>query len=536
MLNDTTISSMGSPERQSRIGPPAFVSPVTNRTSSLQNLSETFTHSHSASASFDSRDRPASTDEMAESRNAAYRSSQLDSPVSSRSSHHHGQGYGSRDSGGQQQLLSSRMSLPRRPPRGSAAGLEAELSLGENDPEDMEVLDRTPRHGPSNAAAGDEPPAGPLAQQQQSPRRGSESHVENKQLPPLPNSAPIPSAGLGRATVQGDSGSSTAQFLVSPSTAQGTISQRRQSRGTDGLPVTGGSHCGSIDGLPTTSGALFPSSSGINQPQPPLAAAPPRIRTRSQPNRSSQPPSNGVPPLPNNVRHKASFGSSYQARIASASSSTSHGNGAGGLRISTDHGASLAPPPSGFSTASTPRSLPIPLPGSSVTVGSLISPIPESQPREIIHRPFHVLRMLCLSMDPESSGAYLSGTLHLSSAVWKPSNWSKIGPNGQVIKPLGPPKILAQDVKVRVLESLIMHLEIIKQAGGRLFDGKRQILYNGGTPNGAQTMLQAVCEDLCGSLDALDEEMDQCHKLLSKAGVDVGPWKGKGKKTGVSGQ
>ena len=135
-------------------------------------------------------------------------------------------------------------------------------------------------------------------------------------------------------------------------------------------------------------------------------------------------------------------------------------------------------------------------------------------------------------MDPESSGAYLTGAIHISSAVWKPSNWAKATAPG--IKPLGPPKIVAQDVKARVLEALIIHMEIIKQAGMTMLNGQRDQRHGSILAN-SDRMAEAVVDELCKALDGLDEEMDQSHKMLVKNGVMVGSWKGKGKKLGVGG-
>ena len=135
-------------------------------------------------------------------------------------------------------------------------------------------------------------------------------------------------------------------------------------------------------------------------------------------------------------------------------------------------------------------------------------------------------------MDPESSGSYLTGALHISPAVWKPSNWAKASTNPN-LKPLAPPKIVAQDVKVRCIEALLLHFDIIRQAGAGLLDGTREGRYGvSQNRSGATINVRTVAEEFCGALDGLDEEMDLGYKALIKGGVSVGSWKGK--KSGVS--
>lgn len=283
-----------------------------------------------------------------------------------------------------------------------------------------------------------------------------------------------------------------------------------------------------IDGLPASS-IPFPGisqrSASSTNPSPvlPSEVFEARARTRSQP--ETRLPQLRRQSSQSDLDVPSSTLSSVD-KSASISSQPNHG-----LRINTDKG-SLAPL-SGISTRSTPstsRSLP-PLPNTTASAaGSLISPLPEAQPSDIIHRPFHLLRILHSSMDPESSGSYLTGAIHISSPVWKPSNRAKASS-----KALAPPKITAQDVKVRCIEALLLHFEIIRKTGSGLFDGPKDGRY-GARPGlalgTAGKRVTVIAEEFCGALDGLDEEMDQGYKALMKGGVSVGGWKGK--KTGVS--
>ncbi|WVF65637.1 hypothetical protein IAT40_000368 [Kwoniella sp. CBS 6097] len=398
------------------------------------------------------------------------------------------------------------------------------------------------------------------------------------------------------------SGSGLGTFLVSPTILQGTISQRRQSR-----PVSGNmsaaleqmqiqahqyddhqhqhQHQRSVTQLPIQArdpSSSFPVSSSNSSIRSTSASSigtsiGTRIRAKSQPGNRPSIHGGDLPPVPPaTLRHKASFSSSSQLgtgiipQIQRQSVSPNLGSdgripsSSGGLRINTEHahsqsgeggvggGASgLAPPITIASRTGSPRSLP-PLPDTAVGsilstgAGSLISPLPESQPMEVIHRPFHLLRIIHSSMDPDSSGSYLTGAIHISSAVWNPTNWSKFpssghghghghghpssqgqgqgqGGNGKLIAPA---KIMAQETKVRCIEALILHFEAVRFTGQALLSGPRDKVRTGkGVSEGGK-----IAEEFCVALDELDEEMDNTHKSLVKQGVSVGGWKGK--KTG----
>lgn len=80
------------------------------------------------------------------------------------------------------------------------------------------------------------------------------------------------------------------------------------------------------------------------------------------------------------------------------------------------------------------------------------------------------------------------------------------------------------------MDSLLLHLEIIRHTGAPLLEGPREVAY--GVPGVAAPRIggQAVSgvgQELLGALDGLEEEMDGVYRSLVKAGVAVGAWKGK---------
>ena len=353
-----------------------------------------------------------------------------------------------------------------------------------------------------------------------------DSYDIDRPLPPLPSTSPVPNGRPGIHARQASLGSG-ANMLVSQSTAQGTISQRRKNGDSGIVPSASGStitlsrlaSVENIGGSGSKSATAFPHRSNSSTQLSGLASfLPPRLRTRSGPGRPIS--TDEVPPLPTpTLTHKLSYGSQRKLSLAGSFLGSRLQNDS---RSSIGHSNSLAPPVSisSQSALSTPRSFLNP----ASTSGSLISPLPENQPAGMIHRPFHLLRLLHRSMDPSSSGSYLTGRLHISPAVWRPAIWPKASAGS---KALGPPKIVAQDVKVRIIEALELHLDMVRHAGSTLLDGERE--YPAGTevPADMARAAHRVAEELCAALDGLDEEMDQSYKMLTKGGVVVGPWKGK---------
>jgi hypothetical protein len=405
---------------------------------------------------------------------------------------------------------------------------EANLTAADGaDDEEMEVLARTPRNAvPEQGIV----PGSPHS-------RGSGTSIDEKSLPPLPNSAPILDARgqpivSNRHSRQTSGGSrSVLGQLISSSTLGGTISQRRLSRN---MPTTSITSLSEIDGLPTskrssgsegfpssTSTSGFSSKSSITATMGSTAGFSFGKRTRSRSQPGDRPDfadaqaEGGVPPLPT-LRNKASFASQRGGRV---------GDGLTGPMP----GGALAPP---FTLNElTPRSM---YPAGDASAGSLISPVPEPQPAEVPLRPFHVLRLLYSSMDPSGPGEYLTSSVHIAPAVWRPANWTKA--NGKAPAP----KIFAQDVKVRCIEQLLLHLPPIRQAGSLFLDGPREASYGRSTststsagdagPGGSgitKSEVAGMADRLMSELEAVDEEMEAVYKALVKAGVNVGGWKGR---------
>lgn len=348
---------------------------------------------------------------------------------------------------------------------------------------------------------------------------------EDKGLPPLPNSAPLQSStATASATATPTAVTSPRQsslgalmhpradgLLVSPSTHSGKIAQRRASRqaaaqtSISSMTETGSPRDSTVFPTATANGP----SHGTASP-PSLLTPTFRTRAKSQPgtrpdlfhnaSESRQP----LPPLPA-IPHKTS------AQWVKHPSDSHAGNG-------------LAPPHSlgGTGSASSPHSI------ARSTSSSLISPVPEPQPSELVHRPFHLLRLLQTSMDPHGSGAYLTGAIHISPHVWQASLHHRPGPNGKKEAAL---RLVAQDTKVRCMEALIINLEIVRATGIPLLDGPRELKYGAPLthvphPRGGEAVVK-MAEEFSHALDGLEDEMDQTYKSMIKAGVAVNGWKGK---------
>ncbi|WWD06647.1 hypothetical protein V865_004740 [Kwoniella europaea PYCC6329] len=396
------------------------------------------------------------------------------------------------ESGSSPSSSKSRLKRPNRP----SMGLDMEADLTGIDgvavEDEVEMLARTPResHMPSSLGS---------SSSNQSNRRSGPGHIPDspqsiksdidRPLPPLPNSASSITTEQRKSSLTGFS---------------------------KPLPIPQGQGQGQ--------GVLLPQSQSQQQQQ----------GTTFPISSPSTGGSSSIPPVPNHqLRHKSSFSSSSQLGVGILPRQSFGLGENAGLRIETNqhHQGSLAPPAninltSRSGAGISPRSLP-PLPDTALTTnsgGTLISPLPEIQPSEVIHRPFHLLRVLHSSMDPEGSGSYLTGSIHISSSIW---NLTQTGGRNAI----GPPKIIAQEVKLRCLESLILHLESVRITGQGLLDGngQRKSIRNstGLTTSGAGGNGSKLAEEFCLSLDELDEEMDNSHKMLSKAGVGVGGWKGK---------
>ncbi|WWC73193.1 uncharacterized protein I206_107159 [Kwoniella pini CBS 10737] len=452
------------------------------------------------------------------------------------------------ESAGSPSSTRSRLKRPHRPSMG--LDMEADLSgidgIQEQD-EEVEMLARTPREGQTRI------PSGKIPDSPQSVRS------IDRPLPPLPGSASLDHNGqliitARTASLSGASKPlpSPSTLLVSPTTTQGTISQRRQSQPLSGTLTTVVDQQLSQQ-QPIASSSAFPISSSGSSIRSISQSSGNRVRAKSQPGQrpiidQGQTTGSSVPPVPQNqLKHKSSFSSSSQlgTGISPQISRQSVAIQSNGLRIETNNGyeqsQSLAPPAhisnsyrSGIGIS--PRSLP-PLPDTAITStsfgggggGSLMSPVPENQPSESLHRPFHLLRILYNSMNPEIGGSYLTGSIHISSSIWNNQNLKSFSSSGN--KNLIPPlKIIAQEIKIKVLEGLILNFENIRITGQILLSNNQSSIKNPkrttSSINNTST-INGGAEDFCLSLDEFDEEMDNIHKILSKNGIGVGSWKGK---------
>lgn len=342
------------------------------------------------------------------------------------------------------------------------------------------------------------------------PSEAGSRRSEDKGLPPLPPSAP----SWGTSGLPVFSGGTDAPgslmyprsdgLLVSPTTTSGRIAQRRLSRQAAQTSISSMTEIGS-------GSAMFPSSSEASTNStlsPPQLQQTPTGRARAKSQPGTRPDlfhhaaneHHALPPLPS-IPHKTS--AHFPKRIAS------------------DYTNGLAPPhATGVNAqASSPHSL------TRSISSSLISPVPEPQPIELIHRPFHLLRLLQSSMDPQGSGAYLTGSIHISPHIWQTSIHTRPGQRKDAMR------LVAQDVKVRCMEALIINLEIVRATGIPLLDGPRELKYGAPLthvppPRGGEGVVK-MAEEFSHALDGLEDEMDQTYKLMIKAGVQVNGWKGK---------
>ncbi|TYJ55302.1 hypothetical protein B9479_004025 [Cryptococcus floricola] len=445
-------------------------------------------------------------------------------------------------------------------------------------PGDVEVLATTPTERMMPQVQ----PALSLPSDRASPAPSMGS--DERPLPPLPPSAGLTSDQRRRSgSVQSQNGlgiSAGQGFLVSPSTKQGTISQRRRSRPSSGAL--------SIEGIPERSHTPSQEEPRKESRHASRRASissliSGRARAKSQPGGRPGDPE-PLPPVPSTtgMRHQPSFSISSQMSLSLGQGigqglerstpviqqpnpllqQMGMGMGLGGmgmgrsqgLRINTAGGPGLVPPTMTSRSGSinslhpnSPRSLP-PLPSStpspsalgtatpshaSYSSTSLLSPLPEPQPAEESLRPFHILRLLRQSMDGDNAGCYLTPGLHITPAVWNPSTWSRsaaiMGGTEQGDKFV--PKIVAQDIKTRCMATLAMCLETLKGPGFELLSsGPRDRSRPAGaasTPVSPGARWQKAGEELVRALDELEEEIEGVSKMLSKGGVGVGGWKGK---------
>jgi hypothetical protein len=127
-------------------------------------------------------------------------------------------------------------------------------------------------------------------------------------------------------------------------------------------------------------------------------------------------------------------------------------------------------------------------------------------------------------MDADGPGAYLTGAIHIPSAVWNPSAYTKEGTR------LPGPRIVAQEVKIRIIDQLLLHLEIIRHTGALLLEGPREVNFavaGVAAPRVGAKRCMDIGDEFVKVLEAFEEEMDGVYKSLIKGGVVLDVWKGK---------
>lgn len=379
-----------------------------------------------------------------------------------------------------------------------------------------------------------------------SKRTSAQGKNDDAPLPPLPHSAPLLD-GNGQPIVTSRHASLTSasfpirgerEVSVNASTAQGTISRRRSARLPEDQSSSSHGHThaqgqGSIHSMselgseavsPALTSGVSVSRRSVSSTKSAASFIGQRVRSRSYtregPGAAGE--DDDLPPLP---------GDQHQRFMQHSSGRTQSGAG------STDYANGLAPPSSAHShshaqshahsrlSSSSPHSV------SRSFRSSLQSVLPEPQPTEIAHRPFHLLRTFHASMDPQGSGAYLTTAIHIPPFIWHPAIFASTRSNGRPAAL----KIPQQDTKARYIETLLLHLEIVRSAGIPLLDGMREYKYKDGVklppgtialPRAGEGLVLRAAEEFIQALDGLDEEMDQTHKVWSKAGIVTVGWKG----------
>ncbi len=348
--------------------------------------------------------------------------------------------------------------------RAKPLGLDEELGAEDDAGEQHSPshgLDRTPR-GLEAAAV--------MATQDAGAGPDNRASVD-KSLPPLPSAEHDPSV-TGRGA------------LVNTTTAMGTISQRRQSR-----PLSARIPVPPLDPLDIPrDGAQSAATTGSSRRSSVASStAFTRSRSESQSVDSISGAGSPVPPVPD-LPQKT------------------------GLSIIVD-GSYVCDqaPRSGAPVSGT-------LPTARSYNGSLISPVPEVQPKEVAHRCFHLLRAINQSMNPQATGAYLTGAVHLPPAMWSASSWA-----GSVSGKQAGVKVHALETKIRSIDQLVFHLEIIRRTTGGLLDGARELAYGAKDPRILSPVLHrdqvaVIARDFEDALEAFEEELDLVSRSLSKAG------------------
>ncbi|GMK59353.1 hypothetical protein CspeluHIS016_0703680 [Cutaneotrichosporon spelunceum] len=151
-------------------------------------------------------------------------------------------------------------------------------------------------------------------------------------------------------------------------------------------------------------------------------------------------------------------------------------------------------------------------------------------PTELLHRPFHILRLLAASMDASGTGAYITSSIHVDPGVWRAGSLR----SSSMSKSMSGAKVVGIEAKTRVCEALVGHLEAIKSVAAVFLDGQREerhgVDVSSRLTKAQIDQISRVGDEFAGLLDALDDELDSTYKALAGKGViSSGAWNGKTK-------
>ncbi|KAF8587370.1 hypothetical protein K439DRAFT_1407789 [Ramaria rubella] len=297
--------------------------------------------------------------------------------------------------------------------------------------------------------------------------------------------------GISTPTYRSDNHSQTAQLIINPNTAGGTISQRRSKSSTSTLSSRSSS--------PSTA---VPSTSGnFSQPPPPPSLPVVRLTASSLPASTAnslgigRSRSSSQPPRPVIIGANSSV-SEFGVRPSGSSSSQNIVNAQGSLPRKPSF-------PSRFNPVSQAATGPNVSQQSSSSSYLPSSPLPSVSPMDPLRKPYHLMSLLRITMTSKSGG-YITRRLHVPHEVWSQ----------------GGAKLLNLPEKVRVVEILCGALEEVQHASNELTLGAS---VSGLTSAGGRKEVERW-------LTKLDEWNGACEGVVGSMGKKLGVGEGFGAK------
>ena len=371
-------------------------------------------------------------------------------------------------------------------------------------------------------------------------RRGPPSLNENTFVPPSSATSMSRDSSAQSSTYPSSDSTLRAETLpIQRSSSAEPCSPPAGSRTTTEFGVGAG-----ISGGASTSGG----AGGASQSRGSSIFSSTRLRALSQPGRrpspssvagSGEPPRPAAPPVPRAISRKASFPSSQQpiSGLPPTSSPSPFAMGRAPSSSSTTPHNRLNPPPSltmhrsisSSSSTLAPRTANSNSNGAGLAPSQSIllaagklhtgihSPQPPLAPQEILHRPFHLMGLLRLTM--YDAGAYLTRKLFVGSEVWSQ----------------GGSKLLHLDTKIHVLQGLSFHLEALESVGASLLPVSKEeggegggggVMRNGKGGKNAPSAVQVGVE-FARMLEEFEGVMDLGRTTLEKKVGSLGPMKPK---------